>query len=108
MFHSLGKYWSTTARASLSSSELNDEATHENRLSQLKPPLIHAFLKRPHISNRAAEEEPPRTSMPRTIAGFGDDGRFVPRYQAPSPTGRATRAPSATSNTSRKCANGRA
>src|SRR6188768_2638418 len=62
--HSLGKYCRTTARASASSSVLNEEATHENRLSQLKPPLIQAFLNRPHISNRAAEEEPPRTSMP--------------------------------------------
>src|SRR5262249_42502898 len=49
------------------SSTLKEEATQLKRLSQLNPPLIHAFLNCPHMSNRAADEEP-RGSMTLTIA----------------------------------------
>src|SRR5882757_1988050 len=65
--HSFGKKRSTTARASASSSVLNDEATHENRLSQLHPPLIQTFFSCSSTANKAADE-PARTSMTENIA----------------------------------------
>src|SRR4051812_29930171 len=63
--HSLGKKRSTTARASASNSTLNEEATHEKRLSQLHPPLIQAFFSCSNTANSAADE-PARASMAKT------------------------------------------
>src|SRR3954470_11075307 len=65
--HSLGRKRSTTARASASNSTLNEEATHENRLSQLHPPLIQAFFSCSNTANNAADE-PARASMSENIA----------------------------------------
>src|SRR4051812_5636420 len=65
--HSFGRKRSTTARASASSSTLNEEATHEKRLSQLHPPLIQAFFSCSNTANSAADE-PARASMSENIA----------------------------------------
>src|SRR6478609_1173912 len=65
--HSLGRKRSTTARASASSSTLNEEATQEKRLSQLHPPLIQAFFSCSNTANSAADE-PARASMSENIA----------------------------------------
>src|SRR5882757_4451605 len=81
--HSLGRKRSTTARASASSSTLNEEATHANRLSQLHPPLIQAFFSCSNTANNAADE-PARASMVENIAENDLDRQVLGRRPATS------------------------
>src|SRR5947209_5251393 len=91
--HSFGRKRSTTARASASSSTLKEEATHENRLSQLHPPLIQAFFSCSNTANNAADE-PARASMLQNIAENDLDRQVLDQRLATSRFGREAERPS--------------